>query len=75
MVHALCFNCARAWAPGDGFSDVVPGFGIVEELLDAEIEARGKARDLEAMPQKALSCPEVYRRILSPANTERPCAR
>jgi hypothetical protein len=36
----MCLMRARAWVLRDGFSDVLSGLGIVEELRDYEIEAR-----------------------------------
>ena len=53
----MCFNRAHAWALRDGFSDVLMGIGIVEEVRDFEVEERRNrvtdTSDLEALPSPA----------------------
>jgi hypothetical protein len=47
----MCLMRARAWVLRDGFSDVLSGLGIVEEIRDYEVEA---ARNRSAPDASAL---------------------
>jgi hypothetical protein len=47
----MCLMRARAWVLRDGFSDVLSGLGIVEEIRDFETE---EARNRSAPDASAL---------------------
>jgi hypothetical protein len=58
----MCFNRARAWALRDGFSDVLMGIGIVEEVQDMVVEAKRNAitdtSSLDDSPKQIEHAPE-----------------